>query len=164
MSNLITASDLRAAYQISTNVADADLNRFIATAQKGDFAYILGDALYYALTQWYDTEGSAYKELFEGVAYINNNNHSVYYDGVKDLLVWMAVKVFLVEEQKRSTRSGIVKQRKDNSEFLSSEDLNNAVYYVRGNIIHNVNRLREYLAVEYASFPEFDEIKSITVL
>lgn len=164
MSNLILPSDVRAAFQLSSNLPDDDVNRFITSAQVGDFRYYLGDDLYYSLANNYDQEEGIYKDLWTGTSYLNESGKTRYFDGVKSLLVWLSVKVLVNQERWRSTRSGMAKQRKNNSEVLDGQDLDSLNYYVRGQFITAHHNLREYMDAKGDLYDTYEEIKPVTVL
>lgn len=160
---LLTAAKLRQLYQISVNVSDTDLDRFIQIAQVGEFRFYIGEDLYYNLCQNYQ-DGDKYESLLTGSVYLNEAGFSRYFDGADLLIGWIALKIFILEERFRSTKSGRVQQKKRNSELIDEIDLTSSFAHIRGQIINYHNQLSIYLNSNTLLFPESQALKQITVL
>ena len=162
-SNLIQKSDIVTYYDLSPNIPDTDVNRIITSAQRGNFRYWIGEELYYNLCE-NKADGSKYQALLQGEAYEYISGKYRYFDGAKMLLIWESVYTWVLEEKNKSTKTGIAMQKKNNSDFITGQELDKAASYAKGQVAIYHKQLTDYMAAKSVSFTEFTLIKPMQTL
>lgn len=161
--NLITKADIQIYFDLSSTIADADVDRFIMNAQRSNLKYWIGDDLYYNLVE-NKSDGGKYQALLDGYAYEHTSGKFRYFDGIKPLLVWEAVRLMMIEFKNKSTKVGFVEQKKRNSDNQTAENIEKQIGYARSQAFQYHSQLVDYMAVNSVNFSEYTGIKKMQTL
>jgi hypothetical protein len=117
-------------------------------AQDQDLRPILGDGLYYDfMNEVFDTGGdmySSYQSLLNGVAY-TLNGQTVYYDGLKPMLIYFTLARFVQNNPIHITRFGVVTKVVAQSQTVDPQILRQLVNELRSNALTYKNQTDTYL-------------------
>lgn len=162
-SNLIAKSDITTYYDLSPTISETDINRIITAAQRTNFKYWIGEELYYNLCE-NKADGDKYQALLNGEAYEYTSGKYRYFDGAKMLLIWEVVRLWMLDEKNKSTKSGMGQQRKNNTDFITGSELDKAASYAKGQTIIYHRQLSDYMSAKSANFTDYTGIKPMQQL
>ena len=124
MANLITITDIQAIIKdMSINVEQERIERYIAEAQEFDLKPILGRALYLAFVNGLaaSPQEQIYVDLWEGKTYLEKGiNADISFAGVKQALIYYAYARFLNNQNTNVGSFGIVV--KENNPYSKPEE------------------------------------------
>ncbi len=121
---------------------------FALEAQDQDLRPILGDGLYYDfMTKFYSTADAmyaSYQSLLNGVAY-TLDGQTVYFDGIKPMLVYFTLARFVQNNPVNIVRYGIVQKINQQSAPVDPQVLRQVVNELRSNAVTYKNQVDTYL-------------------
>jgi len=124
MANIITITDIQAAIpDMSVNIEEEKVTRYIAEAQEFDLKSVLGRALHFAFVEGLaaSPQVEIYSELFEGKTYLDTGlNQNISFAGVKKAMIYWSYARFLNNQDTNVTSFGIV--QKENEFSKPSEE------------------------------------------
>jgi len=150
---LISPADFRQYKNLSPNINTAeDLQPYIIEAQRLDVLPFLGAALYYDLVNTYPYPAVAvadplvtnYTPLVEGETY-EKNGDTVYFWGLKPVIVYYTYRRFIHNLHNRVTRHGVVKQNTTYSERVDGLQLKELMNEAQSNAIAYQEQAHDYL-------------------
>ena len=107
---MITATEIREYLQLSKNVKDEEVAKYVVEAQELDIKPFLGEKFYYDFITNYLTN-TDYTKLFEGGTYSpDSDGYLVSFTGIKKLLCYYTYNRFLVGNNEQLTRTGFVEK------------------------------------------------------
>src|SRR3990167_8784079 len=117
--NIITISDIQAAIpDMSVNIEEEKVTRYIAEAQEFDLKPVLGRALHFAFVDGLaaSPQEQIYVDLFEGKTYLDTGlNQNISFGGVKKAMIYWAYARFLNNQDTNVTSFGIVQKENEYS-------------------------------------------------
>ena len=151
--NIITKADILELWPISQNINDERVNPFIRLGQQNDLTQWLGEPLYFAFVEDFEGGGDfseeRFQELFDGAELELSNSRTVYFRGVKPMLVAFAYARLVSNNSFHVTRGGDVKKTTDQSEAatdaLELQKARNAMseaYRLGANLVTFLDRKR----------------------
>jgi hypothetical protein len=124
-------------------------------AQDQDLRPILGDGLYYDfMTKWYSTGDAmytAYQNLLNGTTY-TYNGQTIYFDGLKPMIVYFTLARFVQNNPIHVTRFGIVMKTTNNSQNVDPVTLRQVVSELRSNAVTYKNQVDTYLLQNQSTY------------
>lgn len=128
---------------------------FCVESQDQDLRPILGDGLFYDfMTKFYSTGDpmySAYQNLLNGVAY-TLNGQSVYFDGLKPMVVYFTLARLVQNQQVNITRYGVVSKVSAQSQPVDAQVIRQVVNEMRSNAQTYKNQVDTYLLQNQSTF------------
>lgn len=121
---------------------------FCLESQDLDLRPILGDSLYYDfMTKFYSTGDpryTIYQNLLNGLSY-TYNGQTIYYDGLKPLVVYNTLARFVQNNPVNITRFGVVTKIVNQSQTVDPQVLRQVVNELKSNAKSYENQVRQYL-------------------
>ena len=152
---IVTRSDVEPYYYLSKNLTDDEFNTYVLEAQTQDLGFYLGEDLAYNIIINYDTTG-IYKTLYDGTTYEYKEGYTRYYLGVKSLLIWYVIQRIVNSGRFKSTGSGVVKKKINNSDQLKQQELKALNGRVRSNLYKYYKSFQDYMSENSATYPEWE--------
>lgn len=172
---LISYKDFPQFKNISPNTSTAkDLEPYILEAQRVDIEPFLGSALYHDIITTYPyanvTEAEAiaardtailageeppvnYSPLIQGETYLDCNGESVFFYGLKMMIVYYAYARFIHNLANRVTRHGVVKQNSSYSDRLSNAEVKELMNEARSIALKYRDDTHKYLCEKKEDYP-----------
>ncbi len=94
-SYLITIDDVSAVRKISQQINEIDFNSRVVDIQRRNLLNLLGNAMYTDLMN--NVSEDMYTELISGKEYVDSNNETVSYFGLKSFLSWHVIARLLAD-------------------------------------------------------------------
>lgn len=171
---LINQSTLNQYEDISSNVKPERILVFIKKMQDLDLKLFLDHPLYYDLIQYITTTvpgvivfagntPQAYKDLINGVDYVDKHGHNIIYEGLIPTLVYFTFARFIEADAVRYTATGPVTKQHDNADPLKISDITKLVQQQRSVANAHANEVEKFLWDNKQSFPlwRFNESNKI---
>ncbi len=128
---------------------------FCLEAQDQDLRPILGDGLYYDfMNEVFDTGDDMYanyQNLLNGVAY-TLNGQTVYFDGLKPMVVYFTLARLVQNQQVNITRYGVVTKVIPQSQPTDAQTIRQVVNELKSNAITYKNQVDTYLLQNQSTF------------
>lgn len=128
---------------------------FCLEAQDQDLRPILGDGLYYDfMTEVFDTGDDMYanyQSLLNGVAY-TLNGQTVYFDGLKPMVVYYTLARLVQNQQVNITRYGVVTKTIAQSTPSDPQVIRQVVNELKSNAMTYKNQVDTYLLQNQSTF------------
>lgn len=148
---LINADDIREYKPLSKNVDEADrIDQYIREAQVMDLKPILGRKLYYDFIENYTD--AKYLDLLNGAEY-DEDGVTVQFEGVKPILVYYSFARILQYYGSNPTRFGLVKKLAENSEPLSTKEIQAMISQAKAGAISYQDELFRFLNENTDTYP-----------
>lgn len=149
--HLLISKDEFLTDELIPNAADSErVNAAIRKAQDLDLRPVLGHALYYELISQYDPDVSGgpdeiYQTLMEGEEYVNSNNETILFPGLRMALKYWASARFLNRQQATVTTHSVVTKKEANSEPVDPDVVGMLVREARSAAVSYWNDAKAYL-------------------
>jgi len=144
---LITLDDVKA-LRPTAELDGVRWEPFCLESQDLDLRPIMGDSLYYDfMTKFYSTGDpsySIYQTLLNGLSY-TYNGQTIYYDGLKPLVVYNTLARFVQNNPVNITRFGVVTKIVNQSQTVDPQVLRQVVNELKSNAKSYENQVRQYL-------------------
>lgn len=151
----IKLSDIKQ-YRPTAELDGARWEPFCLEAHDQDLRPILGDGLYYDFMTKYLTTGdamySAYQNLLNGTTY-TYNGQTIYYDGLKPMMVYFTLARFVQNNPVHITRYGIVQKTNAQSTPADPVMLRQVVNELRSNAVNYKSQVDLYLNQNQTTYP-----------
>lgn len=151
---LITLADIKQ-LRPTAELDGARWEPFALEAQDQDLRPILGDGLYYDfMNEVFDTGDDMYadyQKLLNGEAY-TYNSQTIYFDGVKPMLVYFTLARFVQNNPVHITRFGVVSKVVPQSQNVDGQVLRQVVNELRSNALTYKNQVDTYLLEKSETF------------
>lgn len=154
---IVTSSDFATYKDIGANIDSTNrLEPYIYQAQRLDLIPVLGAAFYHDII----TNGvnvspipSPYDTLIDGGTYTNSQSNTIYFEGLKPVLIYFAYSRFLINDNIHSTRKGFVFKDSEQSERIPQGQLKALSDEAKSTAIAYQNALIDFLVEETATYP-----------
>jgi hypothetical protein len=151
---LITLADIKQ-IRPTAELDGARWEPFALEAQDQDLRPILGDGLYYDFMREVFDSGddmyADYQSLLNGVAY-TYNGQTIYFDGVKPMLVYFTLARFVQNNPVHITRFGVVSKVVPQSQNVDGQVLRQVVNELRSCAMTYKNQVDTYLLENQETF------------
>ena len=129
---------------------------FALEAQDQDLRPILGDGLFYDfMTKWYNTGDamySNYQNLLNGTNY-TYNGETIYFDGLKPMMVYYTLARFVQNNPVNSTRYGVVTKLVNQSQPVDAQVLRQVVNELKSSAQTYKNQVDLFLNQNQTTYP-----------
>jgi hypothetical protein len=148
---LIQTSNIKDIKAISDNIDVIErLDPYIIEAQDLDIRPFLGEPLFYDIVSTFMDTPNNYQILLNGGDYINNDNHTLYFDGLKVATAYFAYARFISNQGINITRYGIVKKMNENSEAVDAATVDRLAGNARSIGLAYLNQVETFLDDDYS--------------
>jgi len=129
---------------------------FALEAHDLDLRPILGDGLYYDFMTKYKTVADPmyadYQTLLNGGSY-TYNGQTIYFDGIKPLMVYLTLSRFVQNNPVHITRFGIVQKTSPQSQPVEATMLRQVVNELKSNASNYRNQVETFLLQNQTTYP-----------
>ena len=151
---LITLNDIKT-YRPTAELEGVRWEPSATEAQDLDLRPVLGDGLYYDfMEEWHDSGDDMYahyQNLLNGTTY-TLNGQTVYFDGIKPMLVYYTLARFIQNNPIHITRFGVVTKIVAQSTPADPQILRQLVNEMRSNAMTYKNQVDTYLLQNSSTF------------
>lgn len=146
---LITLQDIKSV-RPTAELDSVRWQPFAVEAQDQDLRPILGDGLYYQLMQ--TPAETAYANLLNGTTY-TYDGQTVYFDGLKPMLVYFFLARFIQNNPVNITRYGIVQKVTPQSQPVDATMIRQVVNEMKSNAATYRNQVDQFLLQNQSTYP-----------
>jgi hypothetical protein len=142
-SYLITIEDVSSVRKISKQINEVDFNGRVIDVQRRNLLNLLGNALYTDLMA--NVADTKYTELINGKSYVNSDNETVTYFGLKSFLSWHVIARLLADGNIKYSDLGNTNVTGENFSLSNPEDATAARKEAFANATNFQNNIIDFL-------------------
>jgi hypothetical protein len=161
---LINQSTMNIYEDISSNVKPERILVFVKKMQDLDLKLFLDHPFYYDLISYITTETPGeivfadntpqpYRDLINGVTYIDLHGHKIIYEGLIPTMVYFTFSRFIEADAVRYTTTGPVTKHHDNADAVKISDIAKLVQQQRSVANAHCNEVEKFLVDNRQNFP-----------
>ncbi len=155
---IISYTDVNEFWPLSKHIDNDKIEANILRSQQADLKPVLGDPLYYAFIEDYDSPGvftsPQYQKLFDGGEYLYNNE-TIYFSGCRSLLASFAYNRISAINKINVVRGGTVVKTIEQSETGANADIRHASRKAFEEATRIEKEVLQFLYTERSSYPLF---------